>query len=569
MRSRIIQPRALFRIAGGSGGSSGSGANAAAAVAASSNSVAATATATASGLRTTPPLVRHHHQHTPNIQARVSTRGVRSSATGLTEGKGSSSAASGGSGEQGAESNDNSNRRSNRASSTSKSNSPPLSLRHPIVPVHPPPHSLRSVALQSFFSQGRPLLEHNNMDAASYTASPSSGGQTQSIAMVLDMLPQNAQQQQQNDQASTPDPQERSSLVAELPSVRAEQGEFTDAEIEAATQGVAEVLGQFTSSQQKMEHIVKMSDEGGVDALQCLPEEVQDKIRAKAEALVQSMREIEEHLSKVDVRNGEMLMPPALTSPMVSLQFHLPPLSALTRRAFNKIMDNAMASEGQRKGPISMHTAVSTTQAFERERQRLINEAESQGVDSQLASALGPESELVVLGEPQGPRAEWGRGVTSYLARHGHPFEPPAAPLGGEEAARVQELEDMTVFDVSTSGADRTPGGANAQEAADHDVDLWLKHALVQEKMKSAIEWNRLVATMDNKRSLAPSGSAADAGMNSLLDLSSLNAALPQATIGQVVEMDSVKRKRKKKMRKMKYKKLRKRQRAERQRLKK
>lgn len=476
---------------------------------------------------------------------------------------GSGNVASGGSGEQGAQSSGDSNRRSSRGQSASPtSTSPPLSLRHPIALACPPPHSPRSVALQSFFSQGRPLLEHNNIDPSSFT-SPARDGQTQSIAMVLNMFPQDAGQQDLTALGGL----NRTALVAEMPPFSAQEDEVTDADIEAATQGVAEMLGQF-ASEDRVTQIVKMAEPGSTDALQLLPEEVQAKVRAKAEALVQSMKEIEEHLSNLDIKKGEMLIPPSLTSPMVSLQFHLPPLSALTKSAFNKIMDNATASEAQRKGSISMHTAVSTTQAFERERQRLISEAQSQAADTTLASALGPESELVVLGEPQGPRPEWGRGVTSYLARHGRPFEPPAAPVAGEEAARVQQLEDMTVFDVSTAMEDSASASQMPEQGQSY-VDEWLMHALIQAKLKSSIEWNRLMATMDNKRSLTPSGSATQTSMNSLLDLSSLNATLPRATMQQIVEMDSVKRKRRKKMRKMKYKKLRKRQRAERQRLKK
>lgn len=389
-----------------------------------------------------------------------------------------------------------------------------------------------------------------------------------------------------------------------------QQHAYTDAELEQATEHVAGTLRQFATPQERADHIMKMGDEVSTDVIDSLPQDLQAKIRQKAEALMESMTDISEQLWHLDLSQESTSSPPT-SPPIVSLQYHLPPLESLTKGLFNKIMDNATRLD--RVDPISMHTLVSTSQAFEKSRQQLIKEALAHAEDPTLASALGPECELVVLGEPQGPRAEWGRGVTSYLARFGTPYMPPSAPRGGSEASRTKRLEDLTVFEVIETNEDASSGSgsehrslqeADEEDAFPHidearmaealspasspptmthsgeDVNLWLGHAMVQEKMKATLEWDRIASLMDVGERRSPASS-------SIMDLTKLNATLPgltmeealrkqqqhkdsgDAAVSTPVSMDSVKRKRKKKMRKMKYKKLRKRQRAERLRMKK
>ncbi|PWN20374.1 hypothetical protein BCV69DRAFT_207652 [Microstroma glucosiphilum] len=358
----------------------------------------------------------------------------------------------------------------------------------------------------------------------------------------------------------------------------------------------------------------------------------------------------------------------SLSPGFMTFQLHLPALQSVPTLAFNKMLDsitsNPPSSGGKSSGsnsPLSLYTQISTLQQFESDRQLSIKQALERGEDPELASALGPESDLVVLGEPEGPRKEWGRGVTSYLAKVGRPFSPPGAPMKGEEAARTKGLDDLMSYHVSTAEGELdgegdfvemhegAQGASMADVLAEHlgessspphshsrsnlrtstsastttstsgsgdpeDLNLWLGHAIVQERLKAQLPWDRLLAQMD-RASVLPQQQGEQAGE---IDVSALRITLPttapQKTQGRnvrrspkiftrtptssvveaatsvgsevnatpvttrmevegasevVVEMDSVRRKRKKKMNKMKYKKLRKRQRSERQRLKK
>lgn len=142
-----------------------------------------------------------------------------------------------------------------------------------------------------------------------------------------------------------------------------------------------------------------------------------------------------------------------------------------------------------------------------------IANAVERGEDVVRAERLGAEAELVVLGEPNGSQKEWGRGVATHLGIHTEPYVPPGART--PRSTYIAPVNEDTMH---------------------QDAHLWLTHALVQNRVHAAQEWDALLEKLGDKPN---------------------------------VQMDSVRRKRRKKMNKHKYKKLRKAQRAERQRLKK
>lgn len=433
------------------------------------------------------------------------------------------------------------------------------------------------------------------------------------------------------------------------------------------------------------------ASEGTLLRNQQLPDGVEAQIKAKAQALLERMTTLRDELAKASPEERQKMLAIAsgsakdllptgfkevqqslssLSPGLMTFQLHLPALQSIPTLAFNKMLDSITSTSSSSGGrsssasnsPLSLYTQISSLQQFESDRQVSIKQALERGEDPELASALGPESDLVVLGEPEGPRKEWGRGVTSYLAKVGRPFSPPAPPGKGEEAARVKGLDDLMSYHVSTTEGELDAegefvemheGGNGASMAdllAEHlgessphanshssirtstttaaststsgsgdpeDLNLWLGHAIVQERLKAQLPWDRLVAQM-NRASVQPqeevATSAQQAGAGAgveAVDVSTLRITLPttapQKTQGRnvrrspkifthtpvssssslaetvqmstegiaesesvdVVQMDSVRRKRKKKMNKMKYKKLRKRQRSERQRLKK
>lgn len=621
MRSRIIQPRTLFRIGGSSSSASTSAATATARTGPNCSSSGATTGVTGASRQLRQTHSIHANNLTPLTHARCG-----SSTRSISTTKSASTLAGASNGKHGLNSGANNRGGNNAQSSPSSSSSPPSSSstsvprsskaqqnKRPVFPVHPPPHSSRSVALQSFFSQGRPLLEHNNLDfGLSESGIPGMGAKSAgSIAMVVEMEPQ---EEEDADLESDADFEERETLKAQL--MRAGTG-FSEEQAEELARELQQ-WGQKAShgSREELSNAETTGKKSVGEAYDAFSPEMQAKIRAHANALLESMLSIAGQLSKVDVSKGHTLDTPlpwtisslssdASTS-IVSMEYHLPSLRSLTTATFNKIIENAMASSQQRKNPLSMHTLVSMKQAFERSRRHLMNEALSSGEDPTLASALGPESELVVVGDPKGPRAEWGRGVASHLARHGRPYQVPDAPQGGEDAARTQRLEDSAEYMVADFKPQAQQQGvmsigdlSESDEAHSHvsmvtpteegdDVEMWLSHAMVQNKIKSDVAWSRVASAMEGKRRIDTSTptSKEESSLNALLSMTSLKATLPSASIDdllkrreeaekdeeeviRIINMDSVKRKRKKKMRKMKYKKLRKRQRAERQRLKK
>ncbi|SPO28925.1 uncharacterized protein UTRI_05030_B [Ustilago trichophora] len=215
--------------------------------------------------------------------------------------------------------------------------------------------------------------------------------------------------------------------------------------------------------------------------------------------------------------------------------------------------------------PESDRVAVESAKLEEEERIReeeeeAVQNALERGEDPETARKLGAEADLIILGEPHGPSAEWSRGVATYLAEKGRAYEAPPAPTTGDmAAAAAEELE--------------APHVANSVFFTDDDPNLMLSHALVQSTLPLALKWDKLVAQMDAVALNDP------AKAHAVVDTTKLDAEL-ESTAGKRVKvsplleahnimMDSVRRKRRKKIRKHKYKKLRKTQRAERQRMKK
>lgn len=217
--------------------------------------------------------------------------------------------------------------------------------------------------------------------------------------------------------------------------------------------------------------------------------------------------------------------------------------------------------------PESDRVAVESAKLEEEERIReeeeeAVQNAMDRGEDPETARKLGAEADLIILGEPHGPSAEWSRGVATYLAEKGRAYEAPPAPTTGQAAA------DLDAADLEA------PHVANSVFYTDDDPNLMLSHALVQSTLPLALKWDKLVAQMDAVALNDPSRAEA------VVDTSKLDAQLEGTAFkGHVkvsplleahnIMMDSVRRKRRKKIRKHKYKKLRKAQRAERQRMKK
>ncbi|CAO1638697.1 unnamed protein product [Sympodiomycopsis kandeliae] len=579
MRSRVIQPRALFRIAGGgvnTGGSTSSSAAAASspltpASASASVSSSSASSSSAACLRN-PAASKAAFASRAGISS-LARQGSKSSTTGSNSSSNEKEGASVLGGKEG---------KQGSLSSSSKN----TSRQQPVIPVHPPPHSSKSVALQSFFSQGRPLLEHNNLDGnnGSPTLQLPSGHQQQQSALsglsssatkrstgsdsgaAIAMVVEIGQEGSEVTGGEIIDASDRDSLLAQLKSQGGE--EFTDEELEEATEKVAEMLRETGSSSERMTRLVQLGGQTlsstGQEGLHSFPEEMQLKIREKAAQLMKSMENIGDSLGQLDLskdNHRDALSANEMDALAVSL--HLPSLHDVDQSAFEKVLNNVSSSPTS-TSPLQMHTQIRTQQMFDKSRRELINEARMNGEDVSLASALGPESELMVLGEPSGPQKEWGRGVTSWLARYGRPYEAPSAPVPGSEASRLQRLEDMTAFELSDD--------SSAQKAMheSEDPNLWLGHALVQNKISSSLEWSRLVSLMDSNNTSPSDRLQANIKLlNATLPTSTLTEILQEKETENVVNMDSVKRKRKKKMRKMKYKKLRKRQRAERLRMKK
>lgn len=216
--------------------------------------------------------------------------------------------------------------------------------------------------------------------------------------------------------------------------------------------------------------------------------------------------------------------------------------------------------------PQSDRVAVESAKLEEEERikeeeDEAVQNAMERGEDPETARKLGAEADLIILGEPNGPSAEWSRGVATYLAEKGRAYEAPPAPVASN-SSHVESADELEPPHVSSSVF-----------LTDDDPNLMLSHALVQSTLPLALKWDKVVAQMDAV-ALDDPGRA-----DAVIDTSKLDAELEPVRRRRVkasplleahnVKMDSVRRKRRKKIRKHKYKKLRKAQRAERQRMKK
>ncbi|GAC99877.1 hypothetical protein PHSY_007480 [Pseudozyma hubeiensis SY62] len=214
--------------------------------------------------------------------------------------------------------------------------------------------------------------------------------------------------------------------------------------------------------------------------------------------------------------------------------------------------------------PESDRVAVESAKLEEEDRIReeeeeAVQNAMDRGEDPETARKLGAEADLIILGEPHGPSANWSRGVATYLAEKGRAYEAPPAPSAEGAIEAAEQLE--------------APHVANSVFFTDDDPNLMLSHALVQSTLPLALKWDKLVAQMDAVALDDP------ARADAVVDTTKLDAELDtvrgkRVKVSPLLEahnilMDSVRRKRRKKIRKHKYKKLRKTQRAERQRMKK
>lgn len=319
-----------------------------------------------------------------------------------------------------------------------------------------------------------------------------------------------------------------------------------------------------------------------------------------------ALKELDPHelLSKLSLGGGL-----SSQSSSLNVSLHLPALRSVSKANFDRVLDS-MTSQSKSTGsinslpqsPLGLHSSIATSQAWETERRQAVDSALQRGEDVSVAEALGPEADLVVLGEPSGPKPEWGRGVASYLARQ-HAYGPPAPPRAGQAEAKTKTLDDLLTYRLSDASdyngqesmffddtADAS--GSSAGPTSMEDANLMLDHALVQDRVKSSLEWEQLTAAMEGKtrgtqmlhnirsaQSLVPSKKTTTQPVTSAVTVDTAvrgSVSSEQGERGQeqettpgTIQMDSVRRKRRKKMNKMKYKKLRKKQRSERQKLKK
>ncbi|KAK0553814.1 hypothetical protein OC846_002345 [Tilletia horrida] len=112
------------------------------------------------------------------------------------------------------------------------------------------------------------------------------------------------------------------------------------------------------------------------------------------------------------------------------------PKITVTPEQFNQLIDELAApashqDEAQRPSPKVITSAIKllANDSYLTSRNAAITRALERGESPLLARRLGVESELVVLGEANGPRVEWARGVALWLAENGRAYVPPPPPL--------------------------------------------------------------------------------------------------------------------------------------------
>ncbi|EPQ26428.1 uncharacterized protein PFL1_06076 [Pseudozyma flocculosa PF-1] len=146
-----------------------------------------------------------------------------------------------------------------------------------------------------------------------------------------------------------------------------------------------------------------------------------------------------------------------------------------------------------------------------------------------------------------------------------------AGTVGGDDASSTSPaaLSEQEIQEAIEDAASRMPHAASTAFYTDDDPNLILSHALVQVTLPLALKWDRLVSQMDAVALDRPEKALEGIDLTKL-DARIPRVKAPHAERDAYdVQMDSVRRKRRKKIRKHKYKKLRKEQRAERQRMKK
>lgn len=283
------------------------------------------------------------------------------------------------------------------------------------------------------------------------------------------------------------------------------------------------------------------ADEMGDQDLSVLQSLVESSQEAIAEAMSQASR-----MSPQELANTTFVIAAHDEAEPVSARQWTKRLSQIDHPRFSKLLDHLSKDTGARNVVQEAAMAIQKEESNRKDVEEAVSNALERGEDPRAAIKLGSEADLVVLGEPKGPNPDWHRGVATYLAQSTRAFEPPAAPSTDTQAALEQ---------------------SKGSYAADEDPNLMLSHALVQAHLPPSLAWDSIVSKMN--QATISDGTSSPHTQSPIIRIGDLDATLPSTSEPQIVQMDSVKRKRRKKMRKHKYRKLRKATRTERSRLKK
>lgn len=243
-------------------------------------------------------------------------------------------------------------------------------------------------------------------------------------------------------------------------------------------------------------------------------------------------------------------------------------VTSLSYDRFVKLVDNLAMSNTGLESVYREAKTLEEEATLEQDVEKAVAEALERGEDASAARKLGSESDLVVLGEPDGPNPDWPRGVATFLTEETRALEPPEAKVEAEEGKDVEATSEQAMKLLNVQELAKAFAGEDSaytvRKVTEKDPNLLLSHALVQAILPPRLKWDRIEAQMN-----AAAGITTSEGSKTSYDISALNADPLSATEADTVNMDSVKRKRRKKMRKHKYKKFRKATRTERNRLKK
>ena len=551
-----------------------------------------------------------------------------------------------------------------------------------ITPVRPPPTSLGAVAWDTFFSQGRPLLEHGLLPAYSSGQSHMDGVEVngnslhakaqRALQMVLDEAANVEEQdgeregkgkKEQDGQVFVIEQQEGSegveaesdALLKQLfgpEGAAAAQGDLvildarTGKEVplisngdKAASDTIAEILQANLSSSSAISSDGAASLEKALNSGMHIADSPADIPHdAVAVAVVQVELDVEEQqeggATKGKPTISSKKIAKAIEQVMHDAKRHLssffgsetmvmgdgagaswrPRIERVSKERFAELVDSLSKSDDSPTPKSSAtiakeHRKIVTEQALAQEREEAMHAAIERGEDPKLASKLGAEAELLVLGEGSGlnatnaqedteaggkrmyyldaavggpgqgfgsisrPNPEWARGTASWLVLKGRPYEVPPAPEAGvsvqEEAQEANAGEEgdtsihLTPADlqyVSELVASRLSSGSGAGNSNDpsrpansvnpNDANLLLSRAMVQNSLPASLQWDNVVRKMENTlEKILPAAPGAESPLKNTpptIDIKLLNADMEE------VHMDSVKRKRRKKIRKHK-----------------